>query len=293
MSAGAIGGGQAALRLLLPCGRRHIAWRAYGVGYPVFFAHGNLNSRNFQPAWAKTEEQARAAGALVIAVDRPGYGASTMHPGRAYNDFAHDVLQLANHLGIEKFAVAGYSSGGPHALAVAALFPERCTVCGLISSDAPYGDPRVGVSIEKMYGVGQVSLEWALERAEANAKSMRESYARIGREDKRAMAELDLATAVAQGFHGAASDSVLEARDWGFNLGTAGKVLLWHGEDDADVPIAAGRFLSEATDGHLEAIPGENHTLIRRHFQRILEAVCDAGAVASAAPAKTIGTTKL
>ena len=54
--------------LTLRCGRR-LAWREYGnpSGFPILFMHGNLNSRLFEPAWAKTQSETSAAGARVIA----------------------------------------------------------------------------------------------------------------------------------------------------------------------------------------------------------------------------------
>ena len=72
---------------------RRLAFREYGdtAGFPVIFMHGNLNSCLFMPAWLKTADQAHAAGARVLAVDRPGYGGSTVHIGRTYLSWAEDV----------------------------------------------------------------------------------------------------------------------------------------------------------------------------------------------------------
>jgi pimeloyl-ACP methyl ester carboxylesterase len=272
------------LRFSLKDGR-HIAWRVSGKadGFPVFFAHGNLNSRLFLPAWDKTQEQTAAANARVISVDRPGYGGSNKHEGRTYSDFAADIIQLADHLELKKFGVVGYSSGGPHACAVAALAGvERCTVVGLISADAPYADPAVGLSLTRMYGASEVTLDYALEKAEDKAAEMREGYERMEKENRRIMALADLDAAVARGFHGAASDAVLESsQSWGFELeslrGSGASVLLWHGVDDEDVPLPAGQYLAEKTGGRLTELSGENHTLIRRHWQQILERVVEVG----------------
>ena len=112
----------------------------------------------------------------------------------------------------------------------------------------------------------------------SNAKAMRASYLQISNKDKQAMALADIDTAVAEGFHGAASDSVLEASsDWGFDFAVARNVFLWHGEDDRDVPFRAGQYLAEKTRGVLTAIEGENHTLIRRHWVDILTTVIEGG----------------
>ena len=92
------------------------------------------------------------------------------------------------------------------------------------------------------------------------------------------MALADIDTAICQGYHGAATDSLLEtSRDWGFDFTGARNVFLWHGEDDRDVPFRAGKFLADKTGGVLTAIAGENHTLIRRHWVEILTTVIEGG----------------
>ncbi|KAL7578759.1 hypothetical protein ACA910_015990 [Epithemia clementina (nom. ined.)] len=57
----------------------------------------------------------------------------------AYKDFAKDMEELANHLRIRTFLVAGHSSGGPCALACAShLTSRRVAAVGLLSSDPEY-----------------------------------------------------------------------------------------------------------------------------------------------------------
>ncbi|MEK8107497.1 alpha/beta hydrolase [Micromonospora sp. M12] len=66
-------------------------------------------------------------GVHLVCYDRPGYGDSDRHEGRRVADAAADVKAIADDLGIERFAVVGRSGGGPHALACAALLPDRVT----------------------------------------------------------------------------------------------------------------------------------------------------------------------
>jgi len=266
---------------------RILAWRAYGRplsegGFPVIFTHGNLNSRAFAPAWGKSAALAEEAGACVLAVDRPGYGASSFHRGRTYMDWARDTEQLADHLGLERYACLGFSSGGPHALVSAVANRDRCAACGLVSSDAPYAQMPAG-TVEAMFGTAHVDFQLAVARATENAKAFRERYSAMSNAEKRALALEDIETATAQGVDGAASDSVLEAStSWGFALEEVGvPVHLWHGTADTDVPHAAGVFLAEALakgKAPLEThfIEGENHTLIRRHWLHILQTVVGA-----------------
>ena len=73
-----------------------------------------------------------------VSYDRPGYGGSTPHPGRDVASAAGDVEAIADALGLDRFAVLGHSGGGPHALACAALLPDRVVAAVSGSGLAPY-----------------------------------------------------------------------------------------------------------------------------------------------------------
>ena len=72
---------------------------------------------------------------------RPGYGESERCGGRTVADCAADVAAVADALGVERFYTAGRSGGGPHALATAALLPDRVIAAATIAGCAP-GTPR-------------------------------------------------------------------------------------------------------------------------------------------------------
>lgn len=115
---------------------RCLATDAFGDdhGVPVIFMHGMPGSRSGPyPRGVVLYRQ----GVRLIAYDRPGYGDSTRHEGRAVAAAAADVRAIADHLGIERFAVAGRSGGGPHALAVAAGLPDRVTAVAVLVGFAP------------------------------------------------------------------------------------------------------------------------------------------------------------
>src|ERR1700712_3672437 len=78
-------------------------------------------------------------GIRWIAYDRPGYGGSTSRRGRDVASAATCATAVADALGVESFAVMGHSGGGPHALACAALLPERVSGVVSISGMAPFG----------------------------------------------------------------------------------------------------------------------------------------------------------
>eukprot|EP00943_MAST-04B_sp_MAST-4B-sp1_P001552 g1552.t1 len=95
--------------------KRKISYREYGDiehGYPVLFFHGNMNSKMFWPAWEKTLDQTKKAGARVIALDRPGYGKTSFDWNkRNYLQWGKDVGEFTEILKLKSFATVGFSSG--------------------------------------------------------------------------------------------------------------------------------------------------------------------------------------
>src|SRR5207244_3992809 len=100
-------------------------------GLPVLVHHGTPGSHVLHAMWS---DDARAQGLRLISYDRPGYGGSTRHAGRSVADAAGDVESIADALGIGRFATWGISGGGPHALACAALLPERAVAVAALAS---------------------------------------------------------------------------------------------------------------------------------------------------------------
>ena len=94
----------------------------------VIWCHGGPGSR-LAPAYMAGA--AGAAGLRLVGIDRPGYGLSTVEPGRTLGGWVPDALAVADHLGIDRFVTVGTSTGGAFALAVAALAPER--VLGVVA----------------------------------------------------------------------------------------------------------------------------------------------------------------
>ena len=72
-----------------------------------------------------------------ISVDRPGMGLSDFKKKRQLLDWPSDVVELADQLSIDKFAVEGVSGGAPYSIACAYKIPERLTACGIICGLGP------------------------------------------------------------------------------------------------------------------------------------------------------------
>jgi len=118
---------------------RTLAWASYGDpdGLAVLYFHGTSTCRLDGGFF---DAAATRAGVHLIAVDRPGSARSDPHPGRRLIDWPSDVDAVADALNIDRYVVTGMSGGGPHALACAALNPQRVIAAVPINSATP-NDP--------------------------------------------------------------------------------------------------------------------------------------------------------
>lgn len=104
-------------------------------GMPVLVHHETPGSYLLVPSWIN---DANSHGIRLISYDRPGYGCSTPSPGRSVSIASEDVATIAKELSLDRLCVFGYSGGGPHALACAALLPDLVVAAAIIASFAPY-----------------------------------------------------------------------------------------------------------------------------------------------------------
>ena len=106
-------------------------------------------------------------------------------------------------------------------------------------------------------------------------RELKGAYAGMKKEDRRESALADLNEAVKQGFAGSAKDAVLETSKWDFELSDIQcPVTFWHGDADTDVPLDACEFSFgkiHAQQKEKKVLENETHSLIRRHWQQILE----------------------
>ena len=101
----------------------------------MFFHNGTPGTRHLAPRmWGAVERH----NVELIVLDRPGYGTSSRRPGRSVADIVEDVVWVSDSLGWDGFSVWGASGGGPHALACAALAPERVERCASVVGPAPF-----------------------------------------------------------------------------------------------------------------------------------------------------------
>ncbi len=132
---------------------------------PVFWNHGTPNlGAPPAPLLAESER----LGIRWVSFDRPGYGGSSPAPGRTMASVAHDAAAVADELGIDRFAVTGYSGGGSYALGCAATLGDRVSAVATLAAIAPYGVPGLDW-FDGMVPSGVASLRAALAGRAAKA----------------------------------------------------------------------------------------------------------------------------
>lgn len=73
-----------------------------------------------------------------VTYSRGGCGASTPIPGRTVAGRAEECRLLVDHVGVQRYLVAGRSTGGPYALAAAVAGSPRVSGVLLLVSFAPH-----------------------------------------------------------------------------------------------------------------------------------------------------------
>jgi pimeloyl-ACP methyl ester carboxylesterase len=221
-------------------------------------------------------------GVRWIGYDRPGYGGSARRPGRDIASAAADVAAVADALDLERFAVMGHSGGGPHAMACAALLPDRVVAVVAGASLAPYGADGLDW-FAGMAPAGEAAL-----RAALSGRAARERHeAREAAEEEMGFTETDaralagewswfggiVRAALAGGTDGLVDDDLAYVAPWGFDPAQmTTPTLLLHGTADRVVPPAHGRWLSERIEqAELWLEDGEGHISVLRHAPAALE----------------------
>jgi pimeloyl-ACP methyl ester carboxylesterase len=251
--------------LTLPDGRRLDVWiEGPDVGIPLVFHHGTPGSGlPFEPMVRTISHR----GLRYVSASRPGYGDSTPDPDRSVASVVDDTAAILDHLGADHAYVVGWSGGGPHAIACAALLPDRVISASTIASVAPYEaeglDWMAGMGAENVEEFsaaigGPVPLKellddfWPVFRnvaPEAIAESLGDLIDEVDRGaltgELADFLAAQLQEGIRESYRGWFDDDLAFARPWGFDLGSIRRPIhVWQGAHDRMVPFAHGQWLA-------------------------------------------------
>ena len=231
--------------------------------------------------WASWDDVARDHGLRLLSLSRPGYATSTRAPGRCVADIANDVREVIDAHDVPWFVTAGWSGGGPHALATAHLLSDRCRAVATLAGVGPYGEPDLdflaGMGPENVEGFSAALAGEASERAwlaahvsdwpTITAEGIADAFGGLvppidrdllvgGLADEMAT---EMRRALAHGFDGWVDDDLAFTKPWGFDLAAMRvPVTIWQGDLDLMVPFAHGTWLASHVPGAI-AKPAFGH----------------------------------
>lgn len=270
--------------MTLPDGRT-LAYTQIGApGGPVaFYFHGAPGSRLELVA---LEGAFAAAGLRVITADRPGYGGSTPFLGRTTADWADDAAALGDHLGVERFAVLGMSSGGPYAVASASLLGDRIggAIVAAGNTDMSWSDASDGYLQSELEIMAMddedAAVAWCIERYGADGSGFFGGDLNLGPIDSAWLADdtnltslmATMTEAFVQGVVGYAHDITVQGRPWTFDPGTiTATTIVVHGAEDRLVPIEHSRHTASLIPGaERRELPGVGHLSLVEHLPALV-----------------------
>jgi pimeloyl-ACP methyl ester carboxylesterase len=261
---------------------RRIAYAEWGApdGPPVILMHRSPGSRLFDPDPAATA----AAGVRLITIDRPGYGGTDPLAAPTRADAAADVVAVADALGLDRIALAGWSGGGQMAVGAAARLGERIRSLSIIVAPAPHEevpwrpaemeplmdlirrDPAAGLAAasEMMAAFTDPDMLLLADEGAADAATrarpgvadaLRAMYAEAGRQGGSAF------DVVAGSLPDALPLAAVRAPAW-----------LWYGDKDRTIGAQHGRWYAERLPrAELTVVAGAGHLLPVDHWAAILE----------------------
>jgi pimeloyl-ACP methyl ester carboxylesterase len=279
--------------ITLPDGRQ-LGYCMVGKGKPVIYFHGTASSRL---EVLLLDELANSSDLRIIGIDRPGYGLSTFYPRPKLQDFNSDVNSLADHLGLERFGVLGWSGGGAFALAYLACYPER--VARAVIAGAPSLPFDVSTAhnmpfarfIMKTPFVGLFAMKRMRSQVlKANGDIPAFLKSRQGKQVLHACSNGDLKffsdpvwialmyQSMAEAFR--RGDGVKAAliehqafmKPWpvSFSRIPAGKLFVWHGSEDKTCRVANAELIAKGVVGsQLEIFEGAGHCVMFDNFEKL------------------------
>jgi pimeloyl-ACP methyl ester carboxylesterase len=271
----------------LPDGRTlEVATLGEPSGHTVLFHHGTPGSANLVKMLSPLADD---DSLFIITMSRAGYGKSSRLEGRDVASVVSDARAVLDSLGRSDYVAVGWSGGGPHALACAALDAPRCLAAWSLASVVPSN-----LDFDWTEGMGPENVaDFALAKEAGPAYEARMALygdafkdatkdnvielfgGLLSEPDKAAMApevaREAFAASMRQGFEfgwrGFYDDDQAMMKEWGFDPSTITvPVAVWFGDHDLMVPRTHGEWLAQnvptatksffAGDGHVSLVTG-------------------------------------
>jgi pimeloyl-ACP methyl ester carboxylesterase len=277
---------------------RTLGFAEYGepAGKVVFHFHGGAGSRLERPA---DQSSLTNLGLRLISTDRPGHGLSDLQPNRKLLDWPDDINQLADHLGLDKFYVLGWSAGGPHALACAYKLADRVLAGAIVSGLAPPDRPnpyeglplpnrtlmfvfrRIPKLVYLFRRMGYATIKG---HPEDVGRKLASSCPPVDRKlieipENQRLFVADIQEGYRQGWQGPAQDDIINNKPWGFRLEDITiRIDIWQGEVDQNVPLNQGLYQHERLpNSRLTILPGQAHLYLLAQWREVLAALVSEG----------------
>ena len=261
------------------------------LGFPILIHHGTPGSSllyepHVRDAWTH--------GIMLLSYDRPGYGGSTRQPGRSVADCVTDVVAICDAFGIDRFCTWGVSGGGPHALATAALLPDRCLAAAALASVAPFDaeglDFTAGMGEANVESFAAASGSESEHRAQHELELTRvcdatpeafltEFRTILGAPDVEVLSAglvdfmlANMRAGAEPSSDGWFDDDLVFLNPWEFDVASIEvPVLVWQGEQDLMVPFAHGQWLAAHIPGaEARLTAGDGHmTVLERQIRDV------------------------
>ncbi len=278
---------------LVSVGARAVGVYEYGDrdGSPVFAFHG-VPSCGAGFDWS--DEPAKQRGLRILAPDRPGVGLSSPRQPWRVADYPAMLAALANELRVDRFAVWGYSGGGPYAVATAALLGDRVTrtaICAGMGeigefatvSDFEGTDSRLLPLSQSHPWLAQLLLEVPGRLARFAPKIAYDAMAKeLSESDRAVVSSLPGGAAEAmamftqaflRGARGVVHDYAAVGQRWGIDFAAISTpVRVFQGTADRMVPEQhAHDLLARIPGAELVLWPGEGHLGVITHVGDVLD----------------------
>lgn len=274
-----------------------LAFHEYGApgGRPIIFYHGTGSHLHGMLLHKPGLEY----GFRIIAPDRPGVAQSEFRPGWTLLEYAQDMADLADHLGIDSFGVIGISGGGPTLMASARAIPDRLQcVVDLACAMPVYADPDMvkelgtmdhiyaflGTHLPHPFFQVPFSLIGMTQKVMKSPETFTKMFdsslcpedkALFGRPDFQYLFMRDFQELYRHGSKGPAYDAQTVYLDWGFDLSDIDvPIEVFHGSADRFVPVKFSEYLvNHARDVRLHLVEGQGHFYHVAYGYQLLEKV--------------------